>query len=182
AGDMNCLLSGPPGATGFCDYESSINQLRAQKPVLLMFLYDLELFGTSMLVDVMKTHPKVLVSTTVLDNPDYLTPEQYLDTRRPAITARSSLTAYDDYRKHYPVTQIVPGPGHDLAGSENWDSLTKSEIRISRLVSSGLTNKRIARQLSLSPHTVDAHLKHIFTRLDIHSRVELTVMAIKHGN
>jgi len=30
-------------------------------------------------------------------------------------------------------------------------------------------------------HTVDAHLKHIYTKLDIHSRVELTVLALQHG-
>ena len=53
--------------------------------------YDLELFGTSMLVDVLKTHPKVLVGSMVLDNPEYLTPDQYLATRRRAIAAQSSL-------------------------------------------------------------------------------------------
>ena len=46
-------------------------------------------------------------------------------------------------------------------------------------MASGLTNKVIAEQLGLSPHTVDAHLKHIFTKLGIHSRVELTVRAVK---
>jgi DNA-binding CsgD family transcriptional regulator len=179
-GDMSGVLPGPPGATEFFDYESSINHLQAQIPVLLMFMYDLELFGTSMLVDVMKTHPKVLVGTTALDNPDYLTPEQYLETRRPAIAAQSSLRANDEStREHYPLATIRPG--HDLAGSENWDSVTEAERRICRLVSSGLTNKLIAEQLSLSPHTVDAHLKHIFAKLRIHSRVELTVMAIKHS-
>ena len=70
-------------------------------------------------------------------------------------------------------------PGADRADSESWDSLTEAERRIARLVASGLTNKLIAEQLSLSPHTVDAHLKHIFTKLGIHSRVELTVMAVK---
>jgi DNA-binding CsgD family transcriptional regulator len=32
----------------------------------------------------------------------------------------------------------------------------------------------------VSPHTVDAHLKHVFTKPDIHSRVELTVIAMQH--
>jgi DNA-binding CsgD family transcriptional regulator len=181
AGEMSWVLPGPPGATEFFDYESSLNQLQAQIPVLLMCMYDLGLFGTSLLVDVMKTHPEVLVGTTVLDNPDYLTPEQYLETRLPAIASQSSLGASDEpTREHYPLTKAPSGPRPDLAGSESWDSLTEAERRISRLVASGLTNKLIAGQLDQSPHTVDAHLKHIFTKLGIHSRVELTVIAIKH--
>jgi DNA-binding NarL/FixJ family response regulator len=47
-------------------------------------------------------------------------------------------------------------------------------------VAGGLTNRNIAEYLNLSPHTVDAHLKHTFTKLNIHSRVELTVLALEH--
>jgi DNA-binding CsgD family transcriptional regulator len=47
-------------------------------------------------------------------------------------------------------------------------------------VAGGLTNRNIAEYLNLSPHTVDAHLKHIYTKLDIHSRVDLTVLALQH--
>jgi DNA-binding NarL/FixJ family response regulator len=45
---------------------------------------------------------------------------------------------------------------------------------ISGLVSEGLTNRAIASKLSLSQHTIDSHLKHTFTKLDIRSRVQLT--------
>lgn len=58
--------------------------------------------------------------------------------------------------------------------------LIEAERRIALLVSVGLTNKQIAQRLTLSRHTVDAHLKHTFTKLAIHSRVELTVLALKH--
>jgi DNA-binding CsgD family transcriptional regulator len=43
-----------------------------------------------------------------------------------------------------------------------------------------MTNRNIAEYLTLSPHTVDAHVKHIYIKLDIHSRVELTVLALQH--
>jgi hypothetical protein len=43
-----------------------------------------------------------------------------------------------------------------------------------------MTNRQIADVLVLSRHTVDAHLKHMFVKLDIHSRVQLTVMALRH--
>ncbi|MBL0748108.1 response regulator transcription factor [Nocardioides baculatus] len=43
-----------------------------------------------------------------------------------------------------------------------------------------MTNRSIAVELYLSRHTVDAHLKHVYLKLDIHSRVELTVLALQH--
>jgi DNA-binding CsgD family transcriptional regulator len=48
-------------------------------------------------------------------------------------------------------------------------------------VASGMTNRAMAEELIVSPHTVDAHLKHMYVKLGIHSRVELTVLALEHG-
>lgn len=47
-------------------------------------------------------------------------------------------------------------------------------------VAAGMTNRAIATELHLSRHTVDAHLKHVYRKLDIHTRVELTVLALQH--
>ncbi len=44
-----------------------------------------------------------------------------------------------------------------------------------------MTNQSIADELHVSRHTVDAHLKHVYLKLDIHSRVELTVLAMRHS-
>lgn len=177
AGEMSWVLPGPPGADEFFAYESSLNEMDTQIPSALMCMYDLELFGTSMLVDVLKTHPKVLVGSMVLDNPEYLTPDQYLATRRRAIAAQSSLgPAGDSARAQYPLAAIRQAGEWD-----SWNALTEAEGRVARLVASGLTNKGIAEQLSLSHHTVDAHLKHTFTKLGIHSRVELTVVALRRA-
>jgi DNA-binding CsgD family transcriptional regulator len=56
-------------------------------------------------------------------------------------------------------------------------SLTEQERRIAGLVGSGLTNQQVARRLYLSPHTVNYHLRTIFRKLDIASRVELARFA-----
>ncbi|MFG3494199.1 AAA family ATPase [Streptomyces sp. NPDC047928] len=53
-------------------------------------------------------------------------------------------------------------------------TLTRSELRVAQLVTEGLTNREVANQLYLSPHTVDSHLRHVFAKLGVHSRVELT--------
>jgi DNA-binding CsgD family transcriptional regulator len=59
-----------------------------------------------------------------------------------------------------------------------WVSLTASELAVVRLVVDGHTNREVAQQLQLSPHTVDSHLRHAFRKLDVSSRVELTRVAI----
>ena len=62
-----------------------------------------------------------------------------------------------------------------------WDSLTETERAISGLVSQGLSNQQVAQQMYLSVHTVAAHLRQIFRKLEISSRVELTRLAIEDG-
>ncbi|MFJ3582385.1 LuxR C-terminal-related transcriptional regulator [Streptomyces sp. NPDC090127] len=52
--------------------------------------------------------------------------------------------------------------------------LTPQQQRIARLVAAGATNREIADRLSLSPRTVDHHLRNVFVRLGVRSRVELS--------
>ena len=62
-----------------------------------------------------------------------------------------------------------------------WDSLTDTERRIADLVSSGLSNRQVAGQVFLSTHTVAFHLRHIFWKLGVTSRVELARQAAHHA-
>ncbi|WP_225801851.1 LuxR family transcriptional regulator [Streptomyces sp. NK15101] len=55
-----------------------------------------------------------------------------------------------------------------------WESLTSAELRVVRAIVDGRTNREAASVLFLSPHTVDSHLRRVFSKLDINSRVELT--------
>jgi DNA-binding CsgD family transcriptional regulator len=54
-----------------------------------------------------------------------------------------------------------------------WDALTDSELAVVTLIADGLTNRDAAEQLFVSPHTVNSHLRHAFTKLGVNSRVEL---------
>jgi DNA-binding CsgD family transcriptional regulator len=54
-----------------------------------------------------------------------------------------------------------------------WSSLTETELRVAQLVSLGLTNREIGRQMFLSRFTIDRHLRHVFDKLGINSRVHL---------
>lgn len=51
--------------------------------------------------------------------------------------------------------------------------LTDTEFAVANLVSQGLTNVQVGRQLYISTHTVAFHLKKIFRKLEVTSRVEL---------
>jgi DNA-binding NarL/FixJ family response regulator len=60
------------------------------------------------------------------------------------------------------------------------DNLTDRECTVLQLVARGLTNKEIAAALSLSPHTVKAHLRSILDKLDLRSRAEAAAWAARH--
>jgi DNA-binding CsgD family transcriptional regulator len=62
-----------------------------------------------------------------------------------------------------------------------WDSLTPTEHDVARLVAEGATNPEIARKLFMSVNTVKTHLAHIYAKLDIDSRAELTSRVVRHG-
>ena len=82
----------------------------------------------------------------------------------------------------------VPGPrtaGDDRAGTAagqgggdgqaDAGELTSREREIAALVASGLSNRQIADRLFISRRTVDAHVNHIYAKLRISSRVQLTI-------
>ena len=87
--------------------------------------------------------------------------------------------------KHH---EILPFPGSLLA---RWDAgyagdrsaqsnsrvLTPRERDVLAIVSQGLSNKRIARTLAISPETVKTHVKRIFVKLAVNSRTEAVCRA-----
>jgi DNA-binding CsgD family transcriptional regulator len=166
AGEMSWVLPGPPGWDDLFRYESALNQVVEEMPAILICLYDLKRFGVGMLVEVLHTHPKVLLDRTVIDNPHYLTPTEY-----PAASVAPA--------NRYPMVRV--GSAGEGSSDLGWASLTDGELRVVGGVAEGMSNRSIAAELHLSRHTVDAHLKHVYLKLDIHTRVELTVLALQHG-
>ena len=58
-------------------------------------------------------------------------------------------------------------------GSGSGESLTKAEERVAQLVSEGYTNQSVASALGVSIHTVNTHLRAVFRKMGVRSRVQL---------
>src|SRR5207248_8334365 len=63
------------------------------------------------------------------------------------------------------------GPGARAAFG--WTSLTPSEHNVVQLVATGLSNPQVGERLFVSRRTVETHLKHVFTKLGMVSRVDV---------
>jgi DNA-binding CsgD family transcriptional regulator len=59
-----------------------------------------------------------------------------------------------------------------------WESLTETELAVASLVAEGLSNPQVGKRMFLSHHTVDFHLRQIFRKLGVNSRVVLTRIAL----
>lgn len=66
-----------------------------------------------------------------------------------------------------------------MAQSE--EPLSERETEILRLVATGASNKEIATRLMISPNTVKVHLRNIFAKINVVSRTEATLYALRHG-
>jgi len=59
--------------------------------------------------------------------------------------------------------------------------LTPRELEILLLVLEGKSNKTIAGEIYISEKTVEFHLDHIYTKVDVHTRLMASVWALKQG-
>jgi len=65
--------------------------------------------------------------------------------------------------------------------SPSLELLTDREVEVLTLAARGKSNKEIAEELSVSVRTVEAHLGHIFNKLDVGSRTEAVILALRKG-
>jgi len=66
-------------------------------------------------------------------------------------------------------------------GGSGLESLSQRELQVLLMVTQGHSVQEISESLFLSPKTVSTYRSRIFKKLDVHSDVELTHLALKHG-
>jgi non-specific serine/threonine protein kinase len=76
-----------------------------------------------------------------------------------------------------PASRETPSPSPSRG---NPFGLTAREIEVLRLLTQGLTTTHIAEQLMISPRTADAHVRSIYSKLEVTSRAAATRAAIEH--
>ena len=82
---------------------------------------------------------------------------------------------------NYLLDLISEVPSSRVFNSQGDLLLTPREEQVVGLVSEGLSNRQVARELTLSEHTVKKYLFHIYDKLGISTRVELVLYAVNHG-
>jgi hypothetical protein len=78
-GEMPWEMRTLPGRTEFFRYEGALNRFAPRYPQVILCLYDLQRFGGGFLVDLLRTHPKLLMGGLVLENPHYRAPDDLAD-------------------------------------------------------------------------------------------------------
>jgi non-specific serine/threonine protein kinase len=91
---------------------------------------------------------------------------------RPLAQVAALAVAGADVLPELPSARARAEPPGCWAGGEE---LTPRERQIAVLVARGLSNKDVAERLVISKRTVDAHVNHIFAKLGLSSRVQLTI-------
>ncbi len=59
--------------------------------------------------------------------------------------------------------------------------LTRREMDVMKALLQGYSNKEIARELVISERTVQTHLSNIFSKMDVNSRTEAVLVALRDG-
>ncbi|MES9542141.1 LuxR C-terminal-related transcriptional regulator [Actinomadura sp. NPDC000600] len=106
--------------------------------------------------------------------PDYL--DAALDLYEESGAARDAARV----RRRLRLLGVRRPPRLREVGDEARWGLTAAEARVARLVAQGATNRQVAEQLFLSRHTVNTHLRSIFAKWGIRSRVDLTRLVVSH--
>jgi len=81
----------------------------------------------------------------------------------------------------YALSEGEPSVPTPSSTPEHPGGLTSREVEVLGLVATGLTNAQVAKELFLSPRTVQRHLNSIYRKLGVSSRTAATRFAIEHG-
>jgi DNA-binding CsgD family transcriptional regulator len=80
------------------------------------------------------------------------------------------------------VEAVLSAAGHRVRRRrEGPAGLTAREIEVLRLLARGLSNKRMAEELVISPKTVANHVEHIYTKIGVSTRAAASLFAMQHG-
>jgi hypothetical protein len=80
--NMEWSLEDFPGVDDIVEYECRLNDVTSRFEDVVVCTYDLNRFSASVVMDILRTHPQVVVGGILQENPFYLPPEQFLQELR----------------------------------------------------------------------------------------------------
>jgi MEDS: MEthanogen/methylotroph, DcmR Sensory domain len=83
--NMEWALEDFPGVHDIVEYEARANKFLPQYPAFVVCTYDLNKFSAPVVMDIMRTHPQVIIGGVLQENPFYVPPDEFLSelSRRP---------------------------------------------------------------------------------------------------
>jgi len=100
--------------------------------------------------------------------------------RRCVIDRSVGANGYSEKDPHELTLERLGVRGSRERPATGWDSVTPTEQRVVAVAAEGLTSRQIAERLYISTFTVGSHLRHVYQKLGINTRVELTAQASRH--
>jgi NarL family two-component system response regulator LiaR len=94
-------------------------------------------------------------------------------------TVQAGETALDPHIAHKVVERLTQRQRYQGKGMAK--ALTEREIDVLQAVAQGKGNREIGEALSISPHTVQVHVRNIFGKLGVNSRIEAVAYAVRRG-
>jgi MEDS: MEthanogen/methylotroph, DcmR Sensory domain len=75
---MEWALADNPGVDDLLEFETRVNYVMARYDDPAICTYDLSKFSASVVMDIMRTHPAVIIGGLLQDNPFFVPPDQFL--------------------------------------------------------------------------------------------------------
>lgn len=94
-------------------------------------------------------------------------------------TVQAGEAALDPHIAHKVVERLTRRQRYQGKGMA--EALTEREIEVLQTVAQGKGNREIGEALSISPHTVQVHVRNIFGKLGVNSRIEAVAYAVRQG-
>jgi HD-GYP domain-containing protein (c-di-GMP phosphodiesterase class II) len=78
------------------------------------------------------------------------------------------------------VDAVLAAAGHRVRRRREWPAgLSPREVEVLRLIARGLSNREIASQLDVSPHTARHHVRHVYDKIGVSSRAAAALFAMQ---
>jgi hypothetical protein len=87
---MDWLFQDKPAVNNLVEYEARLNHVLSRYNAPVICNYDLSKFSASVAMDIMRTHPLVIIGGLLRENPFFVPPEQFLQEMHERRAARKS--------------------------------------------------------------------------------------------